>query len=142
MQTIEEMQRRKFLPLVKTLWLERAACFIALNHFESANEDLNAYDENNYSVFAPAFLRNSTNNYNFDIVFDVPRLGIFFDIKSLNMLVDYDVIDGNTFSFKEIKIPSPLMSIAGNQFISLLFLLNNLPISYCSPVVGFFLLVL
>ncbi len=48
MQTIEEMQRRKFLPLVKTLWLERAACFIALNHFESANEDLNAYDENNY----------------------------------------------------------------------------------------------
>ena len=25
------------------------------------------YDENNYSVFAPAFLRNSTNNYNFDI---------------------------------------------------------------------------
>ena len=29
---------------------------------------------------------------------------IFFDIKSLNMLVDYDVIDGNTFSFKEIKL--------------------------------------
>ena len=29
---------------------------------------------------------------------------VFFDIKSLNMLIDYDVKDENTFSFNEIKL--------------------------------------
>lgn len=41
---IEKMQRQKFLPLVQTLYLERAACFITLNAFGDANEDLDAYD--------------------------------------------------------------------------------------------------
>ena len=41
---VEQTQKQKFLPLARTLWIERAASFIALGHFEDAYEDLNAFD--------------------------------------------------------------------------------------------------
>ena len=47
---IEETQKRKFLPLVQTLWLERAASFIALGNFADACEDLDAFDSSLFKL--------------------------------------------------------------------------------------------
>ena len=54
------------------------------------------YDEKNYSLFVPAFLRKSS-NVNFEIIFDTSILGGFFNITkaitqkktSDNIILDY-----------------------------------------------------